>query len=72
MRAFDWANHPLGEPALWPQALRTSIRLLLTTNHPVFVFWGDESFCFYNDAYKVSIGPEKHPAMLGAPGKEMG
>lgn len=71
MRAFDWAAHPLGAPDRWPQALRTVVRLMLTTNHPMFIFWGSEHFCFYNDAYSASIGPEKHPAMLGARGREM-
>ncbi|MGD9964978.1 MAG: HWE histidine kinase domain-containing protein [Hyphomonadaceae bacterium] len=71
MRAFDWAAHPLGIPERWPQALRTAIRLMLSTNHPVFVFWGLEHFCFYNDAYSGSLGPEKHPGMLGARGRTM-
>ena len=71
MRAFDWSTTPLGDPQGWPQTLRTVIRLMLTTNHPMFVFWGPELTCFYNDAYSASIGPEKHPAMLGAPGHEM-
>ncbi len=71
MRAYPWASHPLGPPAGWPQALKTSIRLMLTTRHPVFIWWGPELYCFYNDAYALSLGPEKHPQMLGAPGREM-
>ena len=43
--------------------------MLLTSNHPMFVFWGPEHTCFYNDAYARSIGPEKDPAALGAPGR---
>lgn len=71
IRAFGWESTPLGSPARWPQALRTAVRLMLSTNHPVFIFWGTELTCFYNDAYSRSIGPEKHPAMLGAPGRSM-
>jgi PAS domain S-box-containing protein len=38
---------------------------MLTTRHPVFIFWGPELFCLYNDAYAASLGPEKHPFVLG-------
>jgi PAS domain S-box-containing protein len=71
MRAYPWHLHPLGVSSEWPQALRTSVRLMLTTRHPVFIWWGPELYCFYNDAYAQSLGPEKHPQMLGAPGREM-
>jgi PAS domain S-box-containing protein len=71
MRAFAWQSHPLGPPSAWPQALKTSVRLMLTTRHPVFIWWGPKLYCFYNDAYAQSLGPEKHPQMLGAPGREM-
>ena len=69
IRDFDWPLHPLGPPAGWPQGLRTALRVMLTTEHPIFVFWGAEHFCFYNDAYSRSMGPETHPAILGAPGR---
>jgi PAS domain S-box-containing protein len=69
MRAHDWSAGPLGDPATWPQGLRTTLRVILTTRHPAFVFWGPSLICFYNDAYRQSLGPEKHPAALGAPGR---
>ena len=65
IRTFDWASTALGPPDLWPSGLRTSLRTMLTTQHPVFIFWGSELTCFYNDAYSRSLGPEKHPAILG-------
>jgi PAS domain S-box-containing protein len=70
IRGFDWSATPLGDPHGWPAALRTALRILLTTGHPIFVFWGRELICFYNDAYSRSLGPEKHPSMLGAKGRE--
>ena len=70
IRAHDWSATPLGAPASWPAPLRTAVRILLTTNHPVFLFWGEQHICFYNDAYSRSLGPEKHPSMLGAPGRK--
>jgi PAS domain S-box-containing protein len=65
IRRHDWARSPVGPPAQWPQSLRTVIRLMLTSNHPIFVFWGPELTCFYNDPYSQSLGPEKHPSILG-------
>ena len=70
IRAFPWAESVLGPPERWPSGLRTSLRILLTTQHPVFIFWGAELTCFYNDAYARSLGPEKHPAILGIPAKQ--
>ena len=70
IRAFPWSESVLGSPEHWPSGLRTSLRTLLTTQHPVFIFWGAELVCFYNDAYSRSLGPEKHPSMLGMAGKQ--
>ena len=71
MRGIDWAATPLGPADEWPQALRTAIRLMLTTRHRVYLFWGPEHHCFYNDAYRASIGPEQHPSSIGQPGKQV-
>ena len=70
IRSYNWSATPLDPPNQWPLPLRTAVRILLTTNHPVFLFWGRELHCFYNDAYSRSLGPEKHPGMLGATGRE--
>lgn len=71
MRAHNWAGSPLGPPEHWPQPLRTAIRVLLNTGHPMYVWWGPELLCFYNDAYRRSIGPERHPGSLGRPAREV-
>ncbi|MEO5881253.1 MAG: ATP-binding protein, partial [Caldimonas sp.] len=71
MRAHDWTSTPLGAPATWPQGLRTAVRLLLNTGHPMYIFWGEQGLCFYNDAYRQSIGPERHPSSLGRPVREV-
>jgi signal transduction histidine kinase/ActR/RegA family two-component response regulator len=70
IRAHSWKNSVLGEPQYWPQALRTAVRVMLTTQHPIFIFWGREHTCLYNDSYCRSLGPEKHPSILGAPGRD--
>ena len=69
IRGYPWAETSLGGPESWPQALRTTVRILLTTGHPTMIFWGPELTCLYNDAFSRSLGPEKHPAILGAPGR---
>src|SRR6267154_2371702 len=69
-RSFDWAANPLGPPDGWPQSLRTAVRILLNTNHPMFIWWGDELIQFYNDAYRQTMGPERHPSALGQGGRE--
>src|SRR5690606_7981005 len=71
MRALDWSRTALGDPSGWPQALRTAVRLMLTTGHPMYIFWGPDGICLYNDAYSRSIGPERHPASLGRPAREV-
>ncbi len=70
-RAYDWDATALGPPSTWPQGLKTTLRVILTTRHPAFIFWGPQLTCFYNDAYRQSLGPEKHPSALGAPGREV-
>jgi PAS domain S-box-containing protein len=71
MRRHVWTGSPLGPPAGWPQSLRTVVRLMLNTGHPMYVFWGPELACLYNDAYRESIGPERHPGSLGRPAREI-
>ncbi|MHC2991675.1 hypothetical protein OB13_08785 [Pontibacter sp. HJ8] len=65
MRGYDWNTHPLGNPAHWPQSLKTNIRLLLHSGFPMFVWWSDEFYMFHNDAYLPALG-KKHPKALGA------
>lgn len=73
MRAYDWENSPLGSPFQWPQSLCTAVGILLHSKFPMFLFWGDEHYCFYNDAYRPSLGKEgegKHPC-IGKRGKDV-
>lgn len=72
VREFDWSNTPVGLPHTWPQALQTSVSIILHSKFPMFLFWGENHICFYNDAYRPSLGNEgKHPDALGQPGKEV-
>jgi PAS domain S-box-containing protein len=64
MRAYDWNNHPLGDPANWPLSLRANIRLMLNSQFPMFIWWSKDLYKFYNDAYIPALG-KKHPDALG-------
>ncbi|GAB4025075.1 hypothetical protein GCM10028809_04180 [Spirosoma gilvum] len=68
-RTYNWKQTPIGTPDQWPQSLRTTLGIVLHSAFPMFLFWGTELTCFYNDAFRISLGDEgKHPA-LGKPGK---
>lgn len=71
MREKDWTKTPVGTPDTWPQSLRTTLSIVLHSKFPMFVWWGPELICFYNDAYRPSLGQNgKHPSILGMPAKE--
>jgi PAS domain S-box-containing protein len=70
IRAKDWSSTPLGSPADWPLSLRTAVSLMLNSQFPMFVWWGDPYTTIYNDAYREILG-EKHPHALGEPGPEV-
>jgi PAS domain S-box-containing protein len=64
MRTHDWSESPLGPPETWPQPLRTVVALLLQSQFPMFVAWGDALGFLYNDPYAEILGA-KHPRALG-------
>jgi signal transduction histidine kinase len=63
LRAHRWTVSPLKSPELWPQSLKTAIRIMLTSRQPIWVDWGEKLIFFYNDPYK---------AIIGGPGGETG
>ena len=71
IREHKWSATSLGAPKSWPPPLRTALRLILNTGHPMYIWWGPELRCFYNDAYRRSIGAERRPGSLGQPGRDV-
>jgi signal transduction histidine kinase len=69
-RSLDWSRTPVGPIQSWPQSLRTTVSILLSSRYPMFLFWGPEAVCFYNDGYRPSLGVHKHPKALGQLGRE--
>ena len=70
MRATEWHASSLGPTGQWPALLKSTIHLILNSRHPMFLFWGPELIQFYNDAYRQTMGPERHPQALGQPGRQ--
>jgi len=70
MRARDWSATPLGPVELWPQSLKTAVRIMLTSRQAMFVWWGEELINLYNDAYKAIVGG-KHPEAFGQPAAQV-
>jgi PAS domain S-box-containing protein len=65
-RKYNWSQTSVGNPDNWPQSLRTTVSIILSTRFPMFLWWGDDMIQFYNDAYRPSLGNEgKHPKALG-------
>lgn len=70
MRGFNWHLTPLGDPRDWPEALKTPLRMLLTSRFEMWLGWGPDLLFFYNDAYIPTLGA-KHPEMFGRPLREV-
>ena len=71
LAALDWASSPLGEPAGWPQSLRTALGILLTSRFPMWMAWGEQLTFFCNAAYRRDTLGRKYPWALGRPASEV-
>ena len=66
MRALDWRRTPLDDPGRWPEGLKATVRILLTSRYAMWMCWGPELTFFCNDAYLPTVGV-KQEWVLGAP-----
>lgn len=64
IRSMDWTDNPLGPVENWPQSLRTSVSLCLSSTFPILIAWGPETIQIYNDAYRPICGA-MHPESMG-------
>ncbi|MCJ8210826.1 ATP-binding protein [Mucilaginibacter sp. RS28] len=64
IRAMDWSKTALGPVENWPQSLRTSVSLCLSSTFPILIAWGPETIQIYNDSYRPICGA-KHPESMG-------
>ena len=65
----DWRATPLGAIETWPQSLRTATSLLLPSQVPMVMLWGEDGVMLYNDAYSLFAGG-RHPRLLGSKVRE--
>ena len=70
MRSYDWAATRLGPPEAWPQSLKTTIGIMLTSRYAMWMAWGPELTFFCNDAYEPTLGVKSTWA-LGAPSEQV-
>lgn len=69
---LDWANTPLGIIELWPETLRISLGIMLSSNVPMFLVWGPDLAIFYNDSFRPFLnGSVTHSHTLGNAVKEV-
>lgn len=71
MRGLNWRTTPLGPPSEWPQSLRTSVSICLSSRFPIALYWGPKFAMLYNDALIPMVGLNKHPQAMGRPALEV-
>src|SRR5580700_7519801 len=71
LRSIDWEATPLGPLHDWPQSLRTSLGLCLSSRFPIALYWGREFIMLYNDALLPMVGANKHPWAMARPAFEV-
>ena len=64
IRSMDWSKTALGPVTNWPQSLRTTVSLCLSSTFPILIAWGPEMIQIYNDSYRPICGA-KHPESMG-------
>ncbi len=65
IRLIDWTQTPIGNPAGWPNGIRSIISTILSSPQPMFLAWGPELTLFFNSAYAETIAGRR----VGAIGK---
>jgi PAS domain S-box-containing protein len=71
MSRWDWDEYAVGPPSQWPAALRTIVRVMLSSRFAMWMGWGPELTFFYNDRYRRDTLGIKHPWALGRGAREV-
>ncbi len=69
--AVDWAGTPLGRPSEWPQSLKSTLQVMLTSRFSMWMAWGPQLTFFANEAYCQATLGKKYPWALGKPAREV-
>jgi PAS domain S-box-containing protein len=67
IRTKDWRETPLGPLEEWPESLKLSTSICVSSRFDMIVWWGSDLIMLYNDSYRRTLGA-KHPFALGQPG----
>ncbi|MFS0772514.1 PAS domain-containing protein [Sphingomonas sp. 1P08PE] len=70
LAAIDWSATPIGDYGDWPVSLKSTLALMLACPTPMFLAWGPDLRCFFNDAYRPMLG-YRLPTALGRPFREV-
>ena len=54
----------------WPAELSLLVRVMLSSEFPMMIVWGDEYTQLYNDAFRPILGTGKHPGAMGRSARE--
>jgi hypothetical protein len=68
--AFPWATTPVGPVDGWPEQLRLLVQVMLSSEFPMMIVWGNEYTQLYNDGFRPILGTDKHPGALGRSARE--
>ncbi|KAG0324352.1 hypothetical protein BG000_002240, partial [Podila horticola] len=63
----DWSTTGLGPRENWDPELSMLMPMLMRSAAPLAIYWGDQSYLIYNDAWRPIL-KQKHPMALGTPG----
>ncbi|WP_375500150.1 SpoIIE family protein phosphatase [uncultured Jatrophihabitans sp.] len=69
--AVDWSAGPLGPPAQWPESLRATFSLMVSSRFAMWMAWGPQLTFFCNDTYRRDTLGVKYPWALGRPATEV-
>ncbi|WP_242187357.1 PAS domain-containing sensor histidine kinase [Sphingomonas sp. CARO-RG-8B-R24-01] len=60
----DWSDHPLGDPAGWPDILKSNLSTILNSPESMILAWGEDRLSFFfNQTYIPLLGPRVSWAM---------
>jgi len=64
IRSMNWSKTPLGPIAAWPQSLRTTVSLCLSSNFPISLIWGPRHVQILQRRLLADLRG-KHPQAMG-------
>lgn len=69
LKQVDWCSHPMGSVKDWSPIFRSTLSIIINSAFPMFLFWGKEYYCFYNDAFSPILGISSKDPAIGKSGE---